>query len=83
MSSVISFVIGVFILYVLGSILLLPIKILFKLIGNAIAGGLLLVIFNIFGGLIGLNIIITPVTAIFVGLLGIPGVILLLLFKNI
>lgn len=83
MVSIISFAIGVFILYILGSILMIPIKILFKLLGSVIIGGLLLVGFNLIGGLIGLSLVITPLAAIVVGILGIPGILLLLLFKNI
>lgn len=81
--SLMSFVVGVFVLYILGVLLVVPIKILFKLLTNAIAGGILLLVFNLLGGLIGLNLVITPLSAIFVGILGVPGVILLLLFKNI
>ncbi len=80
MASVLSFAIGVFILYIVGSILMFPIKMLFRMIGSALAGGILLVVVNLFGSLIGLNIEITPLNAIIVGILGIPGVVLLLIF---
>ena len=83
LGSLISFAVGIFLLYILGVLLVIPIKILFKLLTNAIVGGILLLIFNLLGGLIGLNVVITPLSAIIVGILGIPGVILLLLFKNI
>lgn len=83
LGTLISFLIGLTLLYILGVLLVIPIKLLFKLLKNAVAGGILLIIFNLLGGLIGLNLVITPASAIFVGLLGIPGVILLLLFKNI
>lgn len=76
-----AFAFGLLILYLLARVLYFPIKLLLKLIGNAIIGGIVLYIFNFIGGFWGLNIGINIVTALVVGILGIPGVILLLVLQ--
>lgn len=59
----------------------LPIRLFFRLLWNAIVGLVLLVIFNALGGLIGINIGVNLLTCLTAGILGIPGIILLLLIK--
>ena len=82
-SAFLAFIFGLFLLYIIGMLLVIPIKIIFKLIGNGIIGGILLLIFNLIGGIFGLAVVINPLTAIIAGVLGIPGVILLLIIQNI
>lgn len=60
-----------------------PIKWAFKLLIHAGLGFLTLVVLNFFGSIIGLNIEITWVSAIIAGVLGLPGVILLIIIKYI
>lgn len=78
-----AFIFGLFLLYIIGMFLVIPIKWMLKLIVNGIIGGILLLIFNLIGGIFGLSLVINPLTAIIAGLLGIPGVILLLIIQNI
>lgn len=80
-NAVIAFVFGLFLLYMIGRIFLLPIKIVFKLIYNGCIGGLMLWALNFVGGYFNFTIAINPFTALIAGFLGIPGVILLALFK--
>ena len=61
----------------MGKILIVPIKLIIKLLINSIIGIGLLYIINLLGGLWGLHIGINAVTAVFVGILGIPGAVLL------
>ena len=82
-STILAFVFGLFLLYIIGMLLVIPIKIILKLVVNGVIGGVLLLICNFIGGFIGLSLSITPVTAVIAGLLGIPGVILLLIMQNI
>lgn len=82
-STIIAFALGIVLLYVLGLLLVIPIKVILKLIGNALVGGLILVVVNLVGGLFGISIGINPVTAIIVGFLGVPGVVLLLIIQLI
>ncbi len=60
-----------------------PIKWAFKLLIHAASGFIALWVLNLFGGLVGLTIEITWVSAIVVGILGLPGVIILLLAQYI
>lgn len=82
-TTLLAFLLGLVLLYIVGMLLVIPIKILVKLLLNGIFGGLLLFVFNLVGGLFGLFIAINPLNAIIVGFLGIPGVILLLILQMI
>ena len=69
-------------LFLLGKTLLIPLKIVLKMIVNSIRGGILLVVLNAVGSTVGLMIPLNLVNAVTVGILGVPGVIMLLLFCN-
>lgn len=56
-------------------------KIIMKLIFNGILGGLSLLVINLVGGLFGFFIALNAVSIFVAGILGIPGVILLVLLK--
>ncbi|QQY79863.1 inhibitor of the pro-sigma K processing machinery [Keratinibaculum paraultunense] len=81
-STFLAFIFGLFLLYVIGMILVIPIKIIWKLIINGVIGGILLLLFNLIGKGLGLFIAINPITALIAGFLGIPGVILLLILQK-
>lgn len=83
LNTIFYYGIGLFLLYIVGLILVWPLKKILKLIGNGILGGLTLLLFNFIGGFFGLNIMINPLNAIIVGFLGVPGVILLLILQII
>ncbi|MEW8973824.1 MAG: pro-sigmaK processing inhibitor BofA family protein [Tissierellaceae bacterium] len=78
-----AYLIGLALLYIIGMILVIPIKILMRLIINGIIGGIILFLFNLLGNIIGISIVINPLNAIIVGVLGIPGVVLLLILQLI
>ncbi len=80
---VIAYVFGLILLYIVGWVLLVPLKIVIKLIYNSIIGGVILILINVVGGFLGIHIGINPLTAIIAGVLGIPGVVLLLLLQVI
>ncbi|GLI50576.1 MULTISPECIES: pro-sigmaK processing inhibitor BofA family protein [Tepidanaerobacter] len=79
LSSIFTFFIALVVLYILGMLLVIPIKIAWRLIYNGIIGGLTLLLLNLVGGFFGLALPITPLTALLVGFLGVPGVIILLI----
>jgi inhibitor of the pro-sigma K processing machinery len=56
-------------------------KALFKLIINSVLGGLLIFIINLIGAVWNFHIGLNIVTAILVGILGIPGAVLLVILK--
>lgn len=82
-ATLMAFLAGLVLLYFIGLLLVVPIKIIIKLIINGIIGGLVLILFNLVGGIFGAFIPINPLSAIIVGILGLPGVILLLILQII
>lgn len=70
---------GVFILWLFFKLLGFSIKILWKLIINAAIGAVILIIVNIIGGIFGLMLPITFLSALVAGVFGIPGVVLLII----
>lgn len=73
----------IIVIYILGRIFILPLKSIMKLIVNSILGGAMLYLINLIGGMFGFYIGLNIFTAIFVGILGIPGAILLIILKMI
>ena len=74
----IACIIGIFII---GKIFIVPIKVIMKLILNTILGAILLYIINIRGASFNFHIGINLITTLVTGILGIPGVILLILLQ--
>ncbi|WIV12326.1 pro-sigmaK processing inhibitor BofA family protein [Proteiniborus sp. MB09-C3] len=83
LSVILAYAAGLILLYFIGWILIIPIRYLVKLIINGVIGGVLLFLVNLLGGFIGVHIAINPITAIIAGLLGVPGVILLIVLQYI
>lgn len=71
--------VGLLGLYLVGTVLLQPLKVLIRLAIWMVLGGVLLVAMNILFGNFGLHIAINPVTLLTAGLLQLPGVALLVL----
>lgn len=78
---ILAYAFGIILLYVVGRMFLMPIKLIFRLIYNGLIGGAMLWALNFVGLHIGFTIAINPITALIAGFLGLPGVILLILFK--
>jgi inhibitor of the pro-sigma K processing machinery len=81
MHIVLAYVFGIILLYIIGRMFLLPIRMVFRLVYNGLIGGAMLWALNFVGAHVGFTIAINPLTALVAGFLGIPGVILLVLFK--
>lgn len=79
---IIAYLLGLILLYIIGWFLVIPIKIIWKLIYNGIIGGIMLFILNLAGAFLGIHITINPLTALIAGFLGIPGVILLIIVQK-
>jgi len=82
-AAILAYAFGLLLLYVVGRALIMPLKILIKLVYNALVGGAALLLLNFVGGYFGLHIALNPVTALVVGFLGVPGVVLLLVLRYI
>ncbi|HZJ83429.1 MAG TPA: pro-sigmaK processing inhibitor BofA family protein [Clostridia bacterium] len=80
---IIGYALGLILLYLVGWLLLVPLKMILKFIYNGILGGIILWVLNLVGNLIHVTIAINPITALIVGFLGVPGVILILLLQLI
>lgn len=78
---VFAFAIGLGLLYLLGKLITVPVKLVIKLLANGVIGGLLLMLINFLGTYVGLSIEVNPINAVVAGFLGIPGVILLLILN--
>ena len=78
---IIAYAFGIILIYLIGRMLTMPIRIVFKLIYNGLVGGIMLWMVNFIGAYFSFTIGINPITALIAGFLGIPGVILLILFK--
>lgn len=76
--NILAYIFAIIILVAIGKLFLFPIKIIIKLVINAIIGGITLFLVNYIGGFWGLHIAFNIVNAIIVGVLGVPGVMLLL-----
>ena len=82
--SIVIFLLCISFIFVFGRVLILPIRKIMKLIANSFFGGILLFVINYvgsaFGGFyIGINIW----SSLVVGILGIPGAIMLILIKGL
>ena len=70
-------------IFIIGKILLFPIKKILKLVLNTIIGGAIIYIINLIGASFGFHIGLNIVTSLVVGILGIPGAILLIILELI
>lgn len=68
-------------IFIIGKIFLFPIKKILKLVLNTIIGGAIIYIINLIGASFGFHIGLNILTALVVGILGIPGAILLIILK--
>lgn len=68
-----SFAIGLALLCLIGYLLLVPMRFMWRLVAGCVMGALALGLVNLFGGLVGFSVEINPFTAMAVGFLGLPG----------
>ena len=78
---IVSFITCIIFLLIFGKVLLLPMKKIIYLVLHSLLGGVIIWIINIVGTSFGFHIGLNVISAILVGLLGIPGAILLILLK--
>ncbi len=80
-SGTLLVVCGVLLLALLIKLIRTPLRWALKLLLHALIGFVALFLLNFFGSLIGLELDLNWFNALVTGLLGVPGVLLLLLFK--
>ena len=74
---------GLLLIYVLIRLLFTPLRYTIYILYHAAIGGIVLLLLNVVGGLVGLHLPINPVSAISVGYLGLPGLVLLFVLQRI
>ena len=80
-NNIIAYIACIFFLFMLGKIFIVPIKIILKLVINSLLGGLLIFIINFIGSFFNFHIGLNLITSIFIGILGIPGAIVIVVIK--
>ena len=78
---VLAYSAGIMLVFMVSWIFVKPLKFLGKLILNSVLGAVFLMGFNYFGQYFDLYIAVNEVTALILGILGIPGFIAILLVK--
>jgi inhibitor of the pro-sigma K processing machinery len=76
-----SFLVALIVLFLVLKIIAAPIKIIIKLMLNALAGGVVLFLINMIGAGFGFVLDINWITSLIVGIFGVPGVILVILLQ--
>ena len=80
-NTIIIYLACLIVLFIVGKIFYLPLKHIFKLLLNSILGGFLIFVINVVGGSFGFHIGLNFWTAVFAGILGVPGVVALVLVR--
>lgn len=81
--AMVAYVAGAILLIIALFLLARPIKALFKVIINSALGCVGIALFNLVGGLLGLSVGLNIITALTVGILGMPGFALILFLQKI
>lgn len=79
--TVLAYAAGLMVLLVFAGLFLKPIRVVMKLVLNTLLGALALFLANLIGGPAGFRIALNVYTAFIVGVLGIPGFVLLVILK--
>ncbi len=79
----IAFGLGLVLIYIIGKVMMFPFKWVIKLIVNAVVGAVVLWVVNYFGAIVNFHIPLNPITALTVGFLGVPGIIILIVIQQI
>ncbi len=82
-TMILPILIGVGILFIVLKLLALPMKLIIKLVINGIVGGILIFVVNLIGANFGFMIDLNWITALIVGILGVPGVIIVAILQFI
>lgn len=82
-NTIIIYLACIFFLFIIGRIFIVPLKFILKLIFNSIIGGILIFVINLIGGMFNFHIGLNILTAIVVGILGVPRCNFISNFKHI
>ncbi len=71
------FVLGVVLIALIGRLLLIPGKFIWRIAANGVAGALILIGINLVSGITHFSLPLNPFSALTAGFLGIPGILLI------
>lgn len=80
---ILPFLVGLVILFIVLKLLTLPMKLIIKLLINGVVGGIIIFVVNLIGVSFGFTINLTWITALIVGILGVPGVVIVAILQFI
>lgn len=83
MNNILIYTTCLIFIFIIGKIFIIPIKYITKLLINSMLGGIILYFINFIGTNFDFSIGINIFTSIFVGILGIPGAVLLVILRII
>ena len=83
MGVFLTYVGAIVLIFLVGKIFLWPIKLALKLAASSVIGGLAILVINAVGTDLGVFIPLNLISAVTVGILGIPGAVLLLILTVI
>ena len=70
---IVAFALGLTLLYLIGWLLLVPMRLMWRLMAGSLLGALALMIINRFGALLNYSLPLNPLSALAVGALGLVG----------
>lgn len=79
--NIITYLACICFIFIFGRIFIIPLKKIFKIIINSILGGITLYLINFVGGNFGFHIGLNILTSMLIGILGLPGAVLLIIIK--
>ena len=79
--TVVGYSLGVLIVFVAAKIFFVPLKKVLKIVANSLLGAVVLMVVNIFSPVLNIYIGVNPVSALVLGLLGVPGLCLLMILQ--
>jgi inhibitor of the pro-sigma K processing machinery len=82
LNVVLAVIFGLFVLYFVGKMLVTPARIFMRVLLTGVIGTVVLLIFNLIGGIFGTVLGINAVTVLVVGYMGLPGLAMLLLLQR-
>lgn len=77
---IVAYAAGVLLILLFGRILLIPLKVVLRMIYNGLVGGLVLWLLNLIGAPLGYTLPVTVWTALIAGFFGLPGVAVLIVY---
>ena len=80
-TTLLAYAFGLLLVYAVARVLYTPLRWALTLLINGLLGGAALWLLNWIGGLFGFSLPLNPLTALLVGVLGIPGLVLVALLK--